>query len=194
MSLILTDIDHVVLSHADSFKDWLIKYKNKSFEKCGDWRDHNNFEEWLDIDHEKGMMLVNSFNRSKYFADLKPICKSETVIPRLHSEGFKFIAITACGNSEEIYNGRKENLQKYFPDIFEDLICVNRCSDKKYYLEQYDQAIWVEDSYNNAVLGRDCNHQTFLMDYYFNRDKGCMKNITRVSDWEEIEKHIKCDY
>lgn len=189
MKTILTDIDHVVLVHGDAFVDWLSKYKCQKF-KDVNWRNYKNFEDFLNTDSDLAYKIVNEFNTSKFFGELKPGYKSEEVIPKLYNNGYKFVAITACGDSDKIADLRRKNLETYFPGIFRDLICVNRSSDKRKYLESYDSSIWVEDTYSNAIMGYECGHTSFLIDHYHNQDCGDDEHIIRVNDWEDIEKYL----
>ena len=143
---------------------------------------------------ETANSLVEQFNKTKYFADLKPCYKSDIVIPRLHKEGFKFVGITACGNNPETVKLRKQNIEKYFNGMFEDIICVNKCVDKKHYLQKYNKSIWVEDSYKNAKMGSDLGHKTFLVKHKHNEElhkKDYNNKITIVDDWEDIEYNLK---
>lgn len=184
MSLILTDIDHVILNHADAFQNWLIDYKSNRY-KDRNWRNYPNIEDFMETTTDKVNEVILEFNRSKYFKDLKPEYKSEEYIPMLKNEGYSFIGITACGTDEKVKENRYINMEKYFPGIFDEIFYVDDPKDKLYYLSKYEESIWVEDSEDNALLGDGCGHRTYLMDQPYNI---CFssKNIKRVYSWEDI--------
>ena len=187
MSIILTDIDHVILVHADSFQKWLTTEKNMDLSNS-DWRNYHRFEDWLG-NIEYAEQLIKEFNTSVEFENILPGYDSLEVLPRLRQK-YNFIGITACGSDPVTVELRKRNIEKYFPVIFSDIFCVDRCQDKQPFLEKYENAIWVEDSYNNAIMGRNAGHKTFLVDHLHNRNKNDYKDIIVVDNWLDIEQNI----
>lgn len=189
MQLILTDIDDVVLDWYSGFKQFLIKNTNIK-------PPHEPFNYDLSInlnvDKHTASELVNRFNASDEFYDLKPCRDAADLLPVMSSE-YKFVAIT-CGSSKYFdlnkgYIRKAQNLEKYFPGVFSDIIVLPLTADKTETLKQFYPCNWVENSLDNAIKGVECNHKTFLVDYPYNRNHN-KTDIVRVNTWTEIKKHL----
>lgn len=188
MKTIITDIDECVLSWHSGFQDFIIE---KGITPAYDISKCPNLEEWLnDIPNSEVRQLIEEFNTSPRIAQLKVGYMSEVYIPLLHAEGYDFIALTSCGRSDITVNGRIENIERYFPDIFSDIICIDLGESKLPYLEKLPQdAIWVEDKYKNAIMGIEQGHQCFLMNHTHNEQYDDPR-IIRVDNWEDIHESI----
>lgn len=185
MQLILTDIDDVVLDWYSGFKQYLIKNTNiKPPLEPQSYDLSVNFK----IDKHIASELVNKFNASDEFFDLKPCRDAERWLNEMRSE-FKFVAIT-CGSSKyyDLEKGqvrKAQHLEKYFPGVFSDIIVLPLTADKTPILNQFFPSVWVENSLDNAIKGINSNHRTFLVDYPYNRNY-TKSDITRVTTWAEI--------
>lgn len=190
MQLILTDIDDVVLDWYSGFKQYLIKNTNiKPPQEPHSYDLSVNFK----IDKHAASELVNKFNASDEFFDLKPCRDAEYWLNEMRSE-YKFVAIT-CGSSkhydlEKGHIRKAQNLEKYFPGVFSDVIVLPLTADKTLTLNQFFPSIWVENSLDNAIKGVKCQHRTFLIDYLYNRNYN-KSDITRVTNWAEIFKTLE---
>lgn len=190
MQLILTDIDDVVLDWYSGFKQFLAKNTNIKPPEVA----HNyDLSVNLNVDKHTASELVNKFNASDDFYDLKPCRDAEHWLPMMTSE-YKFVAIT-CGSSKyfdlKVGQVRKaQNLEKYFPGVFSDVIVLPLTADKTETLKQFFPSVWVENSLENAIKGAKCDHRTFLFDYPYNRNYN-ETNITRVTNWAEIFKTLE---
>jgi uncharacterized HAD superfamily protein len=190
MQLILTDIDDVVLDWYSEFKQYLIKNTNiKPPYEAHSYDLSINFN----IDKHTASELVNKFNASDKFFDLKPRADAEHYLNLMSSE-FKFVGIT-CGSSKyydmEKGHARKAlNLEKHFPGVFSDIVVLPLTADKTETLNQFFPSIWVENSLDNAIKGVECNHRTFLVDFPYNRSY-TKSDITRVTNWADIYKILE---
>lgn len=190
MQLILTDIDDVVLDWYSGFKQYLIKNTNiKPPHEPHSYDLSVNFK----IDKHSADELVNKFNASDEFFDLKPRADAGEFLNLMSSE-FKFVAIT-CGSSKhyDLKKGQLRkalNLEKHFPGVFSDIILLPLTADKTETLKQFFPSIWVENSLDNAIKGVKCNHRTFLIDHVYNRSY-TKSDITRVTNWADIYKTLE---
>ena len=190
MQLILTDIDDVVLDWYSGFKQFLVKNTNikPPYEPH-----HYDLSINLKVDKHTASELVNKFNASDEFYDLKPCRDAGRLLPMMTSE-YKFVAIT-CGSSkyfdlEKGHVRKAQNLEKYFPGVFSDIIVLPLTADKTETLKNFFPSVWVENSLDNAIKGINCNHRTFLVDYLYNRNYN-NTDITRVKTWAEIFKTLE---
>lgn len=186
---ILTDIDHVVLHHATYFQEWLTNNYCTSYENKN-WDEFKNFEEWLGMDTPEANDIIFKFNSSESFSELYPEKDSLVVIPMLKNLGYNFVGITACGDHKNIKKYRDINIEKYFPNIFDEIFYVNNPDDKLDILSSFKPSYWVEDHINNVLLGKGCGHKTFLMDQPYNKNYNLEEGITRVYSWADIFHHI----
>jgi hypothetical protein len=147
----------------------------------------------FNIDKHTASELVNRFNASDEFFDLKPRADADYYL-NLMSSGFKVVGIT-CGSSKYYDMGKGQvrkalNLEKYFPGVFSDVIVLPLTADKTETLNQFFPSIWVENSLDNAIKGVKCNHRTFLVDFPYNRIY-TGSDITRVANWGDIYKTLE---
>ncbi len=185
--LILTDIDGVVLQWGKTFGHYI-----KEMGLVPDThiiRPAYKVEKILNISREEAFTLIYEFHHSKYFTDLVPYADAFMYINHLAKEGYRFIAITACGkaNNKIIYDNRYKNLNKYFHNIFEDLHIMPLGESKAECLSKYKNAYWIEDSLKNAITGLEFGHFTFFINREEDlRDQGSHPMITEFSSWKEI--------
>lgn len=189
---ILTDVDGVLLDYTGSFEDWIlnVKFPAETIEES--LYDFSTIEEWLGITLEESLKLIKEFNQTQYFSNLPSFEDAQEVVNCMKKEGYNFVAITACDDSEEAYAMRKRNLDKYFPNVFDDIIHTGLHSKegKKPFLEKYKNAIWVEDTYKHALEGHKLGHKTFLMDGNRNLGINVEDGITRVNSWWDIFENV----
>lgn len=187
-NVILTDVDDVLFDWTGDFTRWVkteTQYRPES-QLSEFW----NIEEWLGISLEESHELVNTFNNSPdHWPHFKAIEHSKKAIDDLTSQGWKFIAITACGKDEWIAEKRWENLNREYPNSFIDLHCVGVNESKVDILKTYSPTYWVEDKFKNAVDGADLGHKSFLIDYPHSRSAHD-ERVIRVKSWKEIRDYI----
>jgi hypothetical protein len=182
-SVILCDTDEVILEWHSSFHKWIIL--QDGFTNLEPLSNQKTLEDWLNSEKKQVVNLIKEFNSSSIFMDLKPYEHAHCYIPRLYDKGFRFIAITACGASDWTHKVRWKNLQRYFPNMFIGLHCIELGHKKTEFLNVYRPTIWVEDSFSHAVDGAKCGHQSFLFNYPHN--EGLESNlISRVDSWKDI--------
>jgi hypothetical protein len=189
--VILTDVDECLFDWAQPFEAW-VRESYPQHDPSTTLRDHWHVEAWLGCDIEHSRELIRQFNGDEqiwpYF---EPLPGVEEVIHRLHNEGWKFVAITACDTDEATWVGRWHNLNEVFGrGVFDTLHCVGLASSKREALARYRPTIWVEDKMKHARDGAELGHTSFLIDYRHNQMED-HKSVRRVKDWEEIYQAIK---
>lgn len=189
--LILTDIDGVIFQWSKTFGQYIKDiglvpetHKIQSSYKV---------EEFFNITKNEATDLVDEFHHSDQFADLVPYYDALVYVRKLAQEGYRFIGITACGDSdnEVIYNNRYTNLNKYFLNIFDDLHIMPIRASKAEYLSRYKNAYWVEDTLKNAITGLEFGHTTFFINREEDpRDQGRHPDVTEFSSWKEVYNQL----
>lgn len=188
--VILTDIDEVLLKWADEFQRYIIVDRN--YEAKGNLVDIFWIADWLHIKETEAKELIYDFCHTPQFSDLKPYPDALRILPRLVSEGWRFVGITATSETETTKDLRKKNLENIFGPIFDDIHCVGlgTVDTKSKVLQTYEPAWWIEDSWNHAISGVEAGHQTFLINRPYNLHKGDHPDLTRVDGWDDIYKLI----
>lgn len=188
--LILTDLDDVALNWGKHFEEWYIKIApqfqgkipSKSLADAGIY----NIEEWIGCDLATTRKLVDQFNQCKdHFPYLTPYADAEYYINRLHKEGYKFVAITACATDKWTYDARYENLNRYFPGVFDTIHLVGLSKPKTEILSRYKPTWWVDDKTRHAEDGGQLGHKAFCMSHKYNQND-VLKYSKRVKNWQEI--------
>lgn len=189
MKYILTDIDDTILQFSDAFQDWL---ENKGYHNKGRIRDGYKLENALGLSSEESDNLIIQFSEdTEHMPYLKAEPDAAVVLPILQKMGYKFVAISACVNSEVTINARHTNLAEAFPDIiWYDIHCVGLHQTKNNHLKMYDSTWWVEDNPKHALRGAEIGHQSFLLDRAYNSHLDIKDNPYRVKNWHDIFDHI----
>lgn len=181
---ILTDIDEVWLNWIDGFKKWVSD--NKGVGDPGimiDWclKDH------YDISEEELESWLDEFKNCNDYVE--PYEGSERCLRTL-SSFFDIIGITAMDPVRESY---VLNKLPYFKNIYFE-------RDKEKVLKKYPRSIWIEDNIENALIGYNHGHYTFLMDRDHNKyyseavevsEWKVFKSIVRIRSYEDMIKAIK---
>lgn len=188
--LILTDCDGVILDWESRFHQWMTA---RGYQKTKNGNDVYKISTRYGIEKTEGDRLIREFNNSSWIKFLPAYKDSIYYLDLLHRRhGFRFLVITSLSVDPYSQQLRKENLYDLFGhQLFEDIICLETGSDKDQALEPFRDSgcIWVEDSIQNAQVGRDLGLQTFLMEHSHNRTR-CPDRVQLVSNWETIYRYI----
>lgn len=187
-SLILTDVDEVLLDWTTSFESW---YRNSAPNFGGTVPTNNlksahDIEDWLSCDIQVTRKLISQFNLNrKYFRDIQAYPEAIRYVNLMHKDGYKFVAITACGTDKWTREFRAENLEKYFPGVFDTIHCVDVGQSKLDYLSRYQPSWWVDDKVSHAEDGGKIGHKAFLVEQPYNVGVA-LKYSKRVKNWQDI--------
>lgn len=185
--LILTDIDGTVLRFDLAFERWMAA---QGLVARAALRDLYGIADVYGIREDEVHCYIRDFCRQDEFARLPAEDCAQTVLPRLHDAGWDFIAITAVPHEPEVVAARMENLKAVFGFDWLALHCTGtHHGSKDRILSTYRPAIWVEDHGDNAVVGAEAGHRTFLLDRAYNENI-VHPSVLRVDDWHEIERLI----
>lgn len=99
------------------------------------------------------------FDSSEIIRDLKPIDGMPKLIANLKANDFDLAIVTSISNKAEIKNKRSENLQRYYGDAFNKIICVERGGSKTEAInslaEKYQLSIFCDDHPKNVLLSKN---------------------------------------
>lgn len=140
MPLMITDVDRVLLNYDKSFKTWLAITTETSI---------------TDISSVEFEKLHIQFSESSAFGYLKPYDDAVEWFTRIAKE-FKptLIALSSCGDTPSIETSRYNNLQEYFPNIFNELIMLPYKSTQRSILRRYSTAdLFVSANWHFAYEG-----------------------------------------
>jgi hypothetical protein len=182
-AVILTDVDETVLEYARPFQEWC---EAKGIPTYGNLRDIYSVEDMLGCDHLTAVDLMVQFTNEGGL-DEQPV-EEDCVehVQRLHRAGYRFVAITACGLDLSFQKARKKRLEDVFGFKWDAMHVVDLRATKRYALNAYDSAIWVEDNHGHAVAGSELGHRSFLLNRTYNRVYGEHEGIERVDTWRDI--------
>lgn len=188
--VILTDCDEVLFDWATPFEKYV--RANHIVGNDRPLSDYWHVEEWMGCNYEFSRQLIRDFNGNPdIWPFFKPLPGVVDNVQKLHDEGFKFVAITACDTDEATYNGRWKNLNDVFGvGVFDTLHCVGLAESKAEHLARYTPTYWVEDKMKHASAGCDVGHTSFLINYKHNEQYDDAR-VQRVEDWDEIYAHIQ---
>ena len=110
---------------------------------------------------------------------------------KLVEAGYRFLAITSLSLDEKAKTLRVRNLKRLYGDVFVDVICLDTGADKDDALEYYRGSgmYWLEDKWENAVLGADLGLKSILVDHPHNAEYSD-ERIVRASTWADIVEKI----
>lgn len=186
--VILTDVDGVLLDWELGFRPWIARQGYTFDERCAG---NYSINQRYNIPDGKGMALVDKFNHSSDFENLKAIGDSVEYVQRLHNEGWKFVAITTAGEHPWTWPLRRRNLDKVFGEgVIEELYVLPIHGNKGVELTKFTGRglYWIEDKPSNAELAYKYGLKPLLMSADHNANY--MGKVPRVNTWEEIYRII----
>lgn len=188
MRTILTDVDGVLLYWKKAFEDYVRNVLKLPITK--DWASHYHVEDWLDIHPDEATRIISEFHDGDALSTLPPFDDALEYIPKFVEDGWRFVAITACGPADITYRMRKQNLETCFGPIFDHIHTVGVHDSKEHWLSKYDPTIWVEDTWRHANAGHRLGHKAFLIDREYNTMEA-HEGPTVVTGWKEIYEYSK---
>ena len=182
---ILTDCDGVLLDWEWAFNVWMTE---RGYVQRPDAKDYYKIhEQFEDLTLTEAKKFTKLFNESAAIGFLPPLRDSVYWMRRLNEEyGFRFICITSLSTDRNAQKLRRMNLNKYYGDVFDDVVCLPTGSDKNEALEPYrDSGLWwIEDKPENADLGYTLGLRSILLEHGHNMHHECAYPL--VKNWREI--------
>lgn len=190
--LLLTDVDNCVLAFDDAWAEYMIAHHGIELPSTEYLRDFKTLRDAVQgMTLERETQLVWQFVEDGGFFDLKPMDGAPEAFQSLHSDGWEFVAITACPDGEGFSERRKANLEHALGVPFRDVHITGLHQGKKEALSLYPPAVWVEDNFHNAIVGHRLGHRSYLRYHgYKADDREAEVPFSKVSSWEEILQDI----
>jgi len=183
--IILTDVDGVLLDWEWAFAIWM---QERGFvQKPGAKNYYCISEQFENIEKGDTKKFTKLFNESAAIGFLPPLRDSVYWMRRLNEEyGYRFHAITSLSTDKNAQKLRRMNLEKYYGQVFDEVICLPTGGDKDEALAPYKDSglFWVEDKPSNADLGHALGLKSILMEHGHNMHHECPYPI--VKNWREI--------
>ena len=187
MQIILTDCDGVLLDWNKLFVEWMA---HKGFVEIQ--QGTYCISERYGIEKAQSRKFVREFNESAAIRYLKPFRDSMHYVRRLYEEhGYQLRVITSLSHDPWAIKAREENLKLIFGDAIESVICLETGADKDEALAPYKDSglFWIEDKYENAVVGHELGLRTILIDHDHNESAEEYVNgkyIWRAHTWADV--------
>ena len=169
--IILTDIDGVCLDWEKSFFEYMA---NMGFTPVPGTDDEYRQAIKYGLTEKEIRKILRMFNTSTEIKHLSPYKDAQEYIPKLHEEGFRFVAISSISEHPNTQAYRCENLLDVFGDVFKtcDVTCLPTGSEKHRILEQNwlgTGYFWIEDYFGNAEAGYEVGLRPILVDSVYTR-------------------------
>lgn len=187
-TIAFADVDGVLLNWEQGFYHYLHDIDMSHVAKrVSDIQNklRNDSEEVSDLENK----LSRAFNLSIEFANLSPYKDSVKYIRKMHEEhGVRLICLTSCGNSKRTIQGRKENLERYFGNAIEDVICLPYRSSKylalSNLLTKYDPLFWIDDSPQHVLDASALGIKNSFLMANPKKETGFLKPV--MKNWQEL--------
>jgi FMN phosphatase YigB (HAD superfamily) len=185
--LILTDVDDVLLQWCQGFKTFVESHGFKVLEPHPKvW----SMEQWVmrdngqSIGKEITMQLVRRFNHSHEFGKLKPYRDAQKTLRDLKNKGYHVVAISSCTDCPEAVQKRKKNIEEYFLDMVDLVVCLPLGADKHQVLSEIkNRCIFVDDNPQNVVCAERIGHRGLLMHRPWNAS---FTEVSRIRSWNDV--------
>jgi FMN phosphatase YigB (HAD superfamily) len=182
---ILVDCDGVLLDWEWAFGVWMQERGYVQRPNAKDYYTiHDQFENLTLTEAKKFTRL---FNESAAIGFLPPLRDSVYWVRRLNEElGYRFICITSLSTDINAQKLRRMNLEKYYGDVFDDIVCLPTGGDKHEALDKFvgTEYFWIEDKPENADVGFERGLRSILIEHGHNMNHQCPYPI--VKNWREI--------
>ena len=185
--VILTDIDGVCLNWEQQFHEWMAQ---KGHERNAS-NDYGMMQQY-DMSKHRAFKLLKEFNGSAWMGFIPAFKDARSGIAKLVESGYKFSAITSMGFDDCAFELRKRNLEELFgKSTFIDIERLDIGAPKHDALEFYrDSGMWwLEDYWDNAVLGADIGLKSIIIDHPHNAGY-TDERVVRAGTWTEVVETI----
>ena len=189
MKTILLDCDDVLLDWISGFRKFAASKLAYDIEgEPGSW----DMSSWLGISKDLTGWLINEFNSSPDFGRLGPVGGAKRVIQQMHDDpDVRLHVISSCSSASNVAALRRANLIEEFGDVFDSIHCLDLGQSKLPILRAFQPgAMFIEDSYKNALMGLEAGHMSCIRERPHNRK---FKQLTDLrlhwfADWSEMGK------
>lgn len=187
------DLDEVLTEYVKNF----IIFHNQNYGTKLNFEDIKKyfFYELLGISFEEDIGRQYKFFETDLFKQIQPVSGAVNGVDKLKNN-FEMVIITARPN--EIKDKSINWIEKYFPDIFSQIIFTNKHSlNNDLKREKHDICLElgvnliIEDSLATAEKCASIGIKVLLLDKPWNQAENLPNGIKRVHSWEEIVREIE---
>ena len=186
--ILLTDLDGVSI-------DWLKGFVNYMEHELGHKAEHLKPKHFSMIDIfpeiEKPYLHIKDYQHTDHYREVESYKGSYEAYKTLKEMGVSVIAVTSCGEEKKIQENRLYNLEKNFPDIFDDIHLLDLGADKTQVLSKYDNSRFIDDQLGNVLSGVKTGHKSYLWDMSYNKEDELPENAFRAENWNIIVDDYK---
>ena len=183
---LLVDIDDTIVC-------WSTHFRKVFRDQTGHTYSKNNPCESKAYSHICNNELQNhiiAFNQSTHFENLKPKANADIILPKLKSEGWTIVGITACGRDEKTAELRWNNLNNAFGEgLFSDVRFINWDECKSIHLKDFNNCPFVDDNIKHVETAYQMGHKAMIMHRSY-RKQFYHPNIPYFKDWVDIYQEI----
>lgn len=184
--ILLVDVDDCVVKWSTHFR----KYFKDNHGHIASVRAVSETEAYSHIPVVELEKYITDFNQSEHFENLKPKADACKILPRLKSEGWTIVGITACGRDQKTAELRWNNLNKAFGEgTFSDVRFINWYECKSEHLKDFTNCPFIDDNIKHAETAQRMGHDAMIMHRSYRR-KFKHPTIPVVHDWNEIYEKI----
>jgi hypothetical protein len=187
---VLLDCDGVLLDWLYGFRIFAEYQLNRSIDPAGP-RDFD-LHQWLGLASFADVKpLIEAFNSGVggHFGNLPALPGAVDAVNAFAHQGRDLHIITSCSTSQEAIQYRHDNLMNIFGNAFESIHCVGLRDSKRPILDSFRPALWVEDKFENALVGQASGHRSYLIRASHNAGydaAGKGPNLDWVDGWSDI--------
>lgn len=187
------DLDNVLAE----FMAGMIDFYNKKYGTTYKEEDFKHFElhkTWGGT-LENAINIVHDFYFSDEFEKIIPVTGSQNALAKLSKENDLFV-ITA--RPHEVTKQTIDWLDKYFPNMFKDIIITNLFSmnnletkTKPQVCDALDIDVFVDDSFHHVLGCVKEGRKSYLYNAPWNENDKLIEGMERVFSWEDILEKLK---
>lgn len=188
-SVILVDVDEVLVDWTHAFYNWMIKHGFEAPNGIVSGRGYQidpvpTFNLAGDVECFR---YIGMFQETTHIRHLAPIAGAIPAIRKLHEEhGYVFHCVTSFSSDVDAIQARRENLRALFGETaIENLHGIDPGESKREALSVYRDSgcFFIEDNTKNAQVGLELGLNPILLARQWNNDA---IGILRLSSWKDI--------
>jgi phosphoglycolate phosphatase-like HAD superfamily hydrolase len=187
MTVILTDVDGVLLNWEYAFKTWM---KHHGYDLVKGHEHTYEMHLRYGISAQEKSKLIKHFNESAAIGFLPPLRDAVHYVQKLHREhGYVFHVITSLSLDPNAQRLRTMNLQKLFGEtVFERFVYLDTGADKDEALAEYkgSHLLWVEDKTENALCGKNLGLDSVLIEHGHNMT---VTDVPLMKNWKDVYQY-----
>lgn len=183
MPFLFVDVDLTVLDFVAKWEPFLVE-NGVHLPEPGFLKGHCRLTDALGMDVALETELLNKFFDSSAFYDLPAIEGAPEALQALYRHDWRFVAVTACPNGKGVSEARRGNLEAVLGVPFEEVYTTGIGGCKRDILASFTPTVFVEDNFENALIGQELGYQTFLISQKHNLHHDAP--MIRVDHWSEI--------